>query len=215
MDTGVQTLDKKTYQTAFRLPSPESDLRVREWDALLTERLDECSPEEIEAKRQTIGRLYGRFVYWAGVNTAMLAATALVPTMASFVPQNWVIDRHHDGYGLFRVDHTSTKRTNPEAALKELTQCRETRDILPASVNEFSVFASRMQIAAKPKEFLPPGKTDLRFSKILTLDPREIRADERKVVNVHKFVFEQGLAATLQGHCPEPIPEELFKQALS
>ncbi len=213
-DTGIEVHNRRTYQTAFRLPSVEADMRVHEWDRLLAERLDQCTPAEIAAKNQSINRLYGRFVYWAGVNTALLSLTGLLPTAASFVPQNWVIGRHNEGYGIFRVDHTSTQKVDSETAFQALMKSRDGVNDVPEVINEFSIFPSRAQVAACPQNFLKGKKARQKFSQILFM--REgIQADENKVIEVHKKVFQLGLMSTLQGSPPMSIPEDLFRDALS
>ena len=113
-ETGIPNRERKTYQTAFRLPSPEADLRTYEIMSLITERLDTLTPEEIAARSKNIGRLMGRFIYWAGANTGIFARAGVLPIESSFYPQNWVISRHKQGYGIFRVDHTSTIQADPE-----------------------------------------------------------------------------------------------------
>lgn len=210
-DTGIEVDGKRTYQTAFKLPSIGADLRVNEWDSLLTERLDQCTPNEINAKRTAINRLYGRFVYWAGVNVAALSCAGLSPTALSFVPQNWVISKYEEGYGIFRVDHTSTRKVDPKTAMEKLM---EKEHDLPHIVNNFSVFPGRVQVAANPKAFLHAGRANAKFSEILLMQ-REIKADESKIIGTHKEVFSLGLTSILERNKPMPISEELFREALS
>jgi len=209
-DSGVEAQGNKTYQTAFRLPSLESDFRTLEWNSLLTERLDQCAPDEIAAKSKNICRLYGRFIYWAGVNTALLSASGLLPSADSFVPQNWVIGKHRDGYGIFRVDHTSTKAVDPREALAALI---EEKEGAPYTLHEFSVFPARVQAASDPKAFLLEPDRDQSFSKTLLMR-RGPRVDESKLLAVHNMVFQQGLVSVLQGMSIMPIPEEMFEEAL-
>ena len=213
-DTGVEVKGKKTYQTVFRLPSIESDIRVHEWDSLLTNRLDKCSASEIAAKNQAINRLYGRFVYWAGVNVGLLASNGLLPTTASFVPQNWVIGKYKEGYGIFRVDHTSTQKVDPAKALEELLKSRHHVENVPAAVNEFSVFPSRTQAAARPTTFLGRERAGLKFSQILYLTEYK-GADESTIINIHKQLFEIGISSALGATPLVHIPEDLFRQAIA
>ncbi len=72
--TDIAKNGRSTYQTAFRLPNLEADLRAYEFMALLTERLDLLSPEQIAAKSKNISRLFGRFIYWAGINVGIFAS---------------------------------------------------------------------------------------------------------------------------------------------
>jgi len=208
-ETGIQKNGRSTYQTAFRLPSLEADVRAHEFMFLLTERLDSCSPDEIAAKSKNISRLFGRFIYWAGVNVGIFAALGVLPISSSFYPQNWVIGRYKNGYGTFRVDHTSTKLTDSDSVVRELVQEREG---LPFLLNEFSVYASRIQMAANPQQFLLPGQRNLKFSQILDL--REGAAiDESLILEAHRKVFGMGLVSLAQGSL-DPIPEEMFMEAL-
>lgn len=214
-DTGLEVEGRKTYQSVFSLPRKESDFRVKEFEKLLTEKLDHSSPYEIAKKSKNINRLFGRFIYWAGVNTAFLVSSELLPTDSSFVSQNWVISRYNRGYGLFRVDHSSTKSVKAEEVFKELT--RE-EDGLPYLLNNFSIFPSRIQIASNPRAF-GIGKKNTKFSEILMNRDNTIHADETKVLETHKFVFDLGVASGLQaivkGKPLLPISEEMFEEALA
>ena len=202
------------YQTAFSLPSTESDFRIHEWNSLLTERLDKCTPDEIEVKSKNIGILYGRFIFWAGVNTALLAVAGLLPIADSFVPQNWVISKYKNGYGIFRVDHTSTKTINPKEALHSLMQEKYGA---PKIVNEFSVYPGRVQMAARPKAFL--NGTHYKFSEVLLtrgeILKQGVSLDETGVLDAHNISFSGGLMAVLGGLPFDPIPEEMFRDALN
>ncbi|MFH1290540.1 MAG: hypothetical protein ABIH92_03970 [Nanoarchaeota archaeon] len=216
-DSGVEAQGRRTYQTAFRLPSLEADFRTHEWNSLLTERLDQCSPDEIAEKSRNISRLYGRFIYWTGVNTAILSASGLIPEATSFVPQNWVINRYKDGYGIFRVDHTSTKADDPRDAFQALTR---DKDIAVRIANEFSVYASRVQAAADPAAFLRETERDRRFSQILFMREGNwlkegVRLDETRLLAAHENVFGMGLTSVLNGLPIAPIPGEMFREALA
>jgi len=210
-DSGLEVRGERTYQTALRLPSLEADFRTHEWNSLLTERLDQCAPDEIATKMKNINRLYGRFIYWAGVNTAILAASGLLPTADSFVPQNWVINRYGDGYGIFRVDHTSTKTADTRDVIKSLAS---DRDGAPFIANEFSVYAGRVQMAANPKAFLGERESDYKFSQILLMTEGQ-GLDETNLLGTHTNVFFMGLASVLNEAPIAPIPEEMFRHALS
>jgi len=215
-NTGVEKQDDKTYQTVFELPSLEVDIRVHEYMSLLTEKLDQCSTSEIARKSKNMKRLFGRFIYWAGVNTSIFAASGVLPIDSSFHPQNWVISRYQNGYGIFRVDHTSTKLTDQEYTLKALTRKEHG---LPPILNEFSVYGSRIDMASNPRQFLKSDKTNLKFSKILLLDPEDLKKntgiDESGIIGAHNTVFEMGLASVFQKQPLAPIPEEMFLEALA
>lgn len=210
-DSGIEVAGRRTYQAAFTLPSLESDFRTHEWNSLLTERLDECSSEEIAAKSRNINRLYGRFIYWAGINAAILAVSGLLPTETSFVPQNWVISKYRNGYGLFRIDHTSTKIVDPREVWKSLTEKKEGT---PRMINEFSVFASRVQVAASPEKLLAKNMRKRKFREILFAD-KGIQADERRLLEVHMNAFNLGMQSVLEYYPINPIPEEMFQEALA
>ncbi len=195
------------------MPRKEAYFRVKEFESLLTRRLDQCNSMKIAEKDKNISRLFGRFIYWTGVNTSFLSLAGLLPTENSFCPQNWVISRYDNGYGLFRVDHTSTKVVSEREALQG--RIKE-EDELPHIINNFSVFPSRVKIAANQKAFL--GKnTKRKFSEILTTK-KEIPADETSIIQSHKTVFmmgvASGLAAVLKGKRIEPIHEEMFYDVL-
>lgn len=102
----------EAYQILFKLNSLESDLRVDEFSQLLRERLNQCSVEELEARHRDVIKLYGRFCIWAGLNARILHDLNRQPTTSSFAEQNFVISRVGDGYGVLRVDHTSTVRSD-------------------------------------------------------------------------------------------------------
>jgi len=210
-ETGNQKAGEKTYQTAFQLPSLEEDVRVHEYMSLLTERLDQCSPEEIAAKSKNIGRLFGRFIYWAGINTGIFAVLGVLPINSSFYPQNWVISRYGDGYGIFRVDHTSTKITDSASSIIDAL-IREKHGV-PFTLNEFSVYPSRVQAASNPGQFLPASKRDYRFSQILSLT-KGMNVDESRLIDAHNSVFNMGFVSLATGNL-EPIPEEMFLEALA
>ncbi len=209
-DTGTGRTGESVYQAAFHLPSLESDLRVNEFSGLLTERLDECSAKEIAAKSQNISRLYGRFVFWGGFNAGLFYRAGILPMADSFRPQNWVISRAGDGYGIFRVDHSSTEAADTETVynglMKEL-------DGIPHIVNEFSVFPERVLVASNPDGFLPKGQRGMKFSKILHLRDK-INADIGPMINAHKNVFGMGLYCAIKEQHPEPISEKMFIEAL-
>jgi len=208
-DTGIKKNGRSTYQTAFKLPGLEADVRTYEFMSLLEERLDSCSPDEIAAKDKNIARLFGRFIYWAGINVGIFASLGVLPIASSFYPQNWVISRYKSGYGIFRVDHTSTELTGSDSVVRELI--RE-RDGLPFLLNEFSVFPSRVKVAANPNLFLPKDKRNIKFSQILDLK-EDILVDESLIINAHRNVFGIGIASFVRGLL-EPIPEEMFLEAL-
>lgn len=208
-ETGVEKLDEMTYQIAYKLPSLGADFRVKEFDSLLIERLDACSPDEVINKCTNLNRLYGRFIYWAGYAAGLLSVSGIKPTDNSFRPQNWVIGKAGDGYGLYRVDHTSSAIANPEESLKRLLK---EDDHLPHIVHEFSVFAERVQIASNRDAFLPKEKRNLKFSEILL--GADYSADISRVIKAHKNVFLFGLRSALERIKPEPIPERMFSEAL-
>jgi hypothetical protein len=205
--TGIEIGGEPTYQTFFRLPQLGSDLRVLEFMELLTARLDQCTTQQIREKSKNISRLFGRFIYWAGVNTGILAASELLPTKNSFVPQNWVISPVEKGYGLFRVDHTSTEITDHKKVLKTLM---EGKHGVPDMVNNFSVFPSRVQLASNPIAFMEPDSR--RFSDVLVGRPNHV--DERFIIGAHKNVFDMGLSSIVSGQTM-PIPKEMFEEALA
>lgn len=209
-DTCVEKNEKKTYQTCFRLSSLEEDVRTHEYMILLAERLDQCSTSEIASKSKNIGRLFGRFIYWAGINTGIFASMGVLPIESSFYPQNWVISRYGDGYGIFRVDHTSTKLTDQNSSFNALMKEKEGLSFI---LNEFSVFPSRVQLASDPNKFLPSDKRKLKFSQILDLKKGR-PVDESQIIEAHKNVFAMGIFSFAQRKLA-PIPEEMFLQALA
>lgn len=213
-DTGILADGERTYQTVFTLPGVEADFRVKEFEKLLTERLDECSTEEIAKKQKNINRLFGRFVYWAGVSTGLLASVGVSPVKSSFASQNWVISKYKNGYGLFRVDHSSTKIVSPEEAYNSLIA---QENDLPHIVNNFSVFPGRVQVAANPQVF--HVRKNKKFSEILYMT-KGIGADESNIIRAHQNIFNLGAlcgvaAVTGRSNAINPIPEEMFAEALA
>lgn len=214
-DTGVVVNKKRTYQVVFKLPNREADFRVKEFEKLLTERLDECSPDEIAKKQKNIKRLFGRFVYWAGVNTAFLTTAGLSPFKSSFVPQNWVISRYKNGYGILRVDHSGTQIVPHRTAYENLV---EEKNSLPHIINEFSIFPGRVEIAANPKKFLR-NKKRAKFSEILIMR-KGLGVDESLILQAHQNVFNLGVVCGLNAligkpNAIDPIREEMFQEALA
>lgn len=209
--TAVECKGEPTYQTAFRLPRLEADLRVHEFDSLLTEILDACSPSEVAAKSRAVCRLYGRFIYWAGLNAGILTTAGLLPTQSSFHPQNWVINRYKEGYGIFRVDHTSTIIVDEQQALEDLTS---QKGGVPHIINEFSIFPSRVQAAANPQLFVQGYKTNMKFSEILHAQ-KGICADEARILDAHRQVFSAGLLSSAKSDNIAPIPKDMFAEALA
>ena len=207
--TGAEVCGEKTYQTAFRLPRIEADLRAHEFIMLLADRLDHCSADQIAKKTRNINRLFGRLISWIGANTIILTEAGLLPTTTSFHPQNWVISKYEQGYGIFRVDHTSTNIVSKEEAFKSLTtrQC----GTIDAAHN-FSIFPSRVQIAADPIKFFPKGSRDLRFSELLCFS--RLSVDERALLAAHKTAFVLGMQSLASTGRIDPIPEEMFREAL-
>ena len=96
-------------QNLYELPSLDSDFRLEEFDQLLRDRLNRCDANELEKKVRQISKLYARFLRLVGWNIGLCAKCGLEPSSNSWMPQNFVISKFKDGYGVFRVDHTSTK----------------------------------------------------------------------------------------------------------
>jgi hypothetical protein len=106
-------------QNWFRLERMEDDLRLEELDQLMIERMEGMSTEELEDRCRDVLKLYGRLNIWAGASVRTLTDCRLRPSPASFLPQNYTISRAGDGYGMFRVDHTSTLHV-PEMTEQEI-----------------------------------------------------------------------------------------------
>ena len=206
--TDVEIGGDMTYQTLFELPSYGSDLRVREFTMLMAEKLDQLTPEEIENKSKNINRLYGRFIYWAGINTALMIKEGLLPIESSFCEQNWVVSPVRDGYGIFRVDHTSTKRTDQKTASKSMLSIRETG--VPVVLDELSVVPERVQVASHPEKFYRDDRPR-KFTEILLDD--SYQGDPTQIIEAHKKVFVTGMQSAMEGKTM-PIPEEMFLKAL-
>jgi len=96
-------------QNWFQLRNLEDDLRLEEFDQIMIDKMKDFSKGELEACYKDVLKLYGRLNMWAGVAMRTLLDCKLKPTARSFLPQNYTISKVGNGYGLFRVDHTSTQ----------------------------------------------------------------------------------------------------------
>lgn len=105
----TRELSSGNVQNLYKLPSLSSDFRLEEFDQLMRERLNRCDAKELESKANKIFKLYARILLWEGWNFGLLARNKLKPTSNSWMPQNFVISECGNGYGVFRVDHTSTE----------------------------------------------------------------------------------------------------------
>jgi hypothetical protein len=99
---------KGEVQNWFRLRRMEDDLRLEELDQVMIQRMKSLSREQLEDCHKDVLKLYGRLNIWAGLAMRTMVDCKLRPSAISFLPQNYVIARAGDGYGMFRVDHTST-----------------------------------------------------------------------------------------------------------
>src|SRR3989344_5604696 len=136
--------------------------------------------------------------------------------MEAFHPQNWVISRYHGGYGIFRVDHTSTRVTNTEEVIRELLKEEEET---PKILHNFSIFPSRVFMASQQDKFL--GTRKYKFNEILNMKEAikvgaglSLVMDGSKLIEVQRNVFLMGLTTLGTNQKIAPIPEEMFQRAL-
>jgi len=99
---------KGEVQNWFRLRRMEDDLRLEELDQVMIQRMKGFSREQLDDCHKDVLKLYGRLNIWAGLAMRTMVDCKLRPSAISFLPQNYVIARADEGYGMFRVDHTST-----------------------------------------------------------------------------------------------------------
>ncbi len=204
-------------QNLYEIPSLDSDLRLEEFDHLMKDRLNRCSLKKLENKSNNIFKLYSRFLVWEGWNLGLLARNKLEPSPNSWVPQNFVISKYENGYGIFRVDHTSTRR-NEECGYEELidkilnqsglqTTTSDTFGSythIPTSV----LIALNFRLATGKK---PKRKKPLFEQAYIYRGP--VRSWERGYgyyLTIYGVAFVSGSKSRL---APEPIPEKMIRKA--
>ncbi|MFH1631002.1 MAG: hypothetical protein ABIA21_02150 [Candidatus Aenigmatarchaeota archaeon] len=154
--------DEELCQIRYELPVVEDDLRVLEFSMLLKERLDEMTPHEIEELEKPIMKLYHRICLWHGLGIRIMIDQGILPLAESFEPQNYVISEQGGGYGIFRVDHTSTEIVNMhrDDLLDELlkrVQKHQTNGFLAP----FARIPTAVTIAAHYSDQVPPDTSPL------------------------------------------------------
>lgn len=105
----------ETFQVKFALPERESDLRLREYEALVASRFMKMNADELLDKCEPIIKLYTEINKWLGFIDGAMLSKGLITGKKSRLGQNHVISKTGDGYGIFRVDHTSTEIRDPNA----------------------------------------------------------------------------------------------------
>ena len=209
-----QTLDGgPTVQLYFDLPKVEDDLRVEELNGLFRKKMNRLSAQEIKEKEGDVLKLYHRFMQWHGFSARCLTISKLLPTPESFVPQNYVISHVKGGYGLFRVDHTSTvpKDVDDEKAVFEELLRRISKGRSDGPISTFGNLPTAVVLAANHSDQVPVDSRSL-FERCYYFDG-VFRASDRylQALNIFHKQFINGIRLPQ----PEPIEEEFFRKALA
>jgi len=216
------------YQMLFKLPNAESDLRVWEFTQILRERLKNASRDELKEKEQYIKRIFGRFAAWAGTSAGIMMHAGILPTKGSWAPQNFVISEVEDGYGIFRVDHTSTEYVGKEKAHDEImgyiNGAEAKRNMGYFFGYQFVLFPEAVSIAAHYPELtnnlpVPQGLTpiDKIFTYYISGEPRQPPWDAESIDKGHLATFMMGLQAFGQKDAGTQlkIPAEYFEKVFA
>ncbi|MBI2233055.1 MAG: hypothetical protein HYU56_03990 [Candidatus Aenigmarchaeota archaeon] len=209
-----QTFDGgPTVQLYFDLPSVEDDLRVEELNGLLRAKMNRLSSQEIKEREGDVLKLYHRFMQWHGFSARCLTISKLLPTPESFVPQNYVISHVKGGYGLFRVDHTSTvpKDVDDEKAVFEELVRRISKGQSDGPISTFGNLPTAVVLAANHSDQVPMDSRSL-FERCYYFDGR-FKASDRylQALNIFYRQFTNGIRMPQ----PEPIEEEFFRKPLA
>jgi hypothetical protein len=202
-----------TYQLYFDIAHVEDDLRVEEVNQLIREELRHMTAEQIREREPDVLKLYHRFMQWLGFSTKCLAVSRLLPTSSSFASQNYVVSAVRGGYGIFRVDHTSTEIRDDmetERFVAEMVR-RISREQPEALLGPFTNLPTDVLLAAYHSDQIPRDDRPLfdrcyYFSGQITPNERYIHAIQ---------IFATQFACGFQMEQPEPIEEEWFRKVLA
>lgn len=207
------------YQILFRMPSLESDLRVSEFMALMEDRLSQMPQEQLAGVLTPLRRIFGRLVGWMGYSMETLLQNSLVPTKSSWVPQNMVLHEVGNGYGAFRVDHTSTAGDNVDKYGAWLDKNLGDPDF-PG--NMFSFIVEAAEIGAKYPEVAKnlPGRGLSPFGRVMKYyrasegkDPARPLVDVTPLFDAHQKTFQMGrMCADRNMPLSISIPEEHIRK---
>lgn len=201
-------------QNWFRLKKTSDDLRLEELDQYLVQKFSKMPRGRIENYLNAVMKLYGRFNIWNGRNMRLMVDAKLKPTPTSFLPQNFTISSVDDGYGLFRVDHTSTEYL-PEKSEGEIF------DSLQKNVDGFLEgtllrLPTAMIIAAEPQSVNPDFWKTTKKQKVPFFKAAYNYQGEVKSAR-YKYFHDVLIAGFLGGFNAtgfEPIDESFFKKVL-
>jgi len=201
-------------QNLYEIPSLDSDLRLEEFNQLLRERLNKCDAKELEQKTRQIFKLYHRILTWVGWDIRMLIGNKLKPSPRSWVPQNHIISKVDGGYGIFRVDHTST-------VLKEDLEAKSVMDnvfdgLEGPGFGTFTKVPTGMLIGVNYK--LATGKKPKRKKPLFEqgFNYKGKVSDWKKGYGYFLKILGFSLMAGVKLHeLPNPIPEYMFREALA
>jgi hypothetical protein len=214
VETGQLFNNEMTCQLYLDLPRIEDDLRVEEFNALLKAKFNQLSEKEIKERERDILKLYHRFMHWHGFTTKCLTECKLLPTYESFVPQNYVISKVRGGYGLFRVDHTSTviaDDMDKKQVFQELTK-RISHEQSDGPISTFGCLPTAVVLAANQPYEVPDDGRPL-FERCYYHFTDNFKPSNRYLQALYFFniQFQVGIAMSE----PEPIEERFFRMVLA
>lgn len=192
------------YQMLYKLPSIESDLRVSEILELIEDHLSNASQKTLQDKTVAVNRLCGRIVAWIGYSMQTLYDNNLVPTEASWAMQNMVFHHIGNGYGAFRVDHTSTQADNHGILEDFHDRMEKNFDDPNFPAYQVSFLTEAVQIGANfpqiadnlPDRHLTPFKRVIDY---YTKGYDEPLTNITQLVNSHRNVFQIGRTCAKNG----------------
>ena len=223
----IHELGDNSYQLLFRLHAMESDFRLYEFMMMAEERLLRATRDELADKLMYVKRTFGRMVAWTGYAMGIMAMGGMVPTKASWAPQNYVLHSTGEGYGAFRVDHTSTRNVGA-AAVDEFGRWIEKGLKLKDSLFptfDFSFIPEAAEIAVNYPELtdtigvdrsLSPFGRVMQYYRIREGLPTRSLANMQGVMDSHARVFTMGFFTASDPSKVKglSIPEEYFRKVL-
>ncbi len=224
----IEELEDDSYQLLFKLHGMESDFRLYEFMRMVEKRLSEATREEIADRLMYVKRTFGRMVAWAGYAMGIMMMGGIVPTRASWAPQNFVLHNTGGGYGTFRVDHTSTENVGVDNAVDKFKKwmakgLKYEDPFFPT--HDYSFVPEAAEIAAKYPEFtdnMPVDQSLTPFGRVLYYYrsregmPTRSLTDARTMMEAHANVFRIGffMASDPPKAKEMAIPEEYFRRIL-
>lgn len=182
----------------------------------MREELNKWNTKKLEDKAKEIFKLYARVLNWEGWNIGLLAKNKLEPTPNSWVPQNFVISKYKDGYGIFRVDHTSTRKNEnyePEKLIEKILKDSGLQNLEAPTFGSYTHIPTSILIALnfefttgkKPKENKPLFEQAYLYQ-------GSVKSWEKGYgcyLKIYGLAFVSGIKMI---EPPEPIQEKMIKE---